>query len=212
MLTPDNLNINLQTSSATKQLCRQNQTSQVRTCFLAPTRCLPPLAPAVPHFPPISNTAIPDVHKLLRHPLSPATQQGAIHEVGTGPSLIPNWTRTDQINLYPKTRKAEPPATDRIQDIARRSLKFLHQELINRIEASNKFPPAISTTEIRAAITRYEETIEDTGKWAVCASCGRQLSISDIHSVGKNDRRLRLLGSDLDHCGQQGHTWNLCST
>mgnify|MGYP007115617004 CR=1 FL=1 len=98
-----------------------------------------------------------------------------------------------------------------MQDVTHRSLGFLHRENINRIKASNSFFPFMSTAQIRAAVTQFAESVEDTSKRAPCASCGRLLSITDIHAVGKSNCSLRLLGGEVDHCGRQGNTWNLCS-
>jgi hypothetical protein len=186
---------------------------------------LPLLAPAAPRVqqapkPPVIETscsqAAQQPHGTKRSlprlaPAAPRVQE-APNPLIIETSCDQQRTGCDQSRLYPKRKKLAPPDPNRIHYLAEQALTLLQQDLDRRVEASNAFPPHLSPAHIRSAVARYEEDIERAGKRAVCSCCGRLLHITDIHEVGKQDARLRLLRGNLDLCGRHEHTWNLCST
>lgn len=107
------------------------------------------------------------------------------------------------MRLYPKPNNQEC--------LASQALNFLRQDLLSRVEASNAFPLYLSPTHIRSAVRRYEDAIEDATNRAICTSCGSMFHVTDIHTVAKEDPRLRLLHGKLDECGKHGDAWDLCS-
>ncbi|KAJ5364728.1 uncharacterized protein N7496_010441, partial [Penicillium cataractarum] len=92
-----------------------------------------------------------------------------------------------------------------------RALCFLRDELESRAVASDTFPPEISSSNIRAAIARYEDEMCVAAKRCVCCSCGRLVPSTHIYYVDNGDPLLLPLRGSLDTCGRQDNTWNLCS-
>jgi hypothetical protein len=52
-----------------------------------------------------------------------------------------------------------------------------------RATASEAFPPDITSSHIRAAVSRYEDEISAASEKSVCCCCGRLIDAGDIYEV-----------------------------
>lgn len=63
--------------------------------------------------------------------------------------------------------------------------------------ASQEFPPEISSSHIRASISKYEDEMSADSKTSVCCSCGQLVATTDIHRLNDNSNGYHRLSARL---------------
>ena len=89
---------------------------------------------------------------------------------------------------------------------------LLENEFKRRETASQQFPPEISPSNIRFAISKYEDEMSAASERAVCCSCGSFVARGDIHEINEQDDIIQLQQSCLDHCGHHETSWDFCTS
>lgn len=122
-----------------------------------------------------------------------------------------------------KRRQSQPPPpprpTPRPQTIEsdsmsfaiNRGVDFLRKENELRVLASNIFPSAVSSSDIRLSVARFENEMALATGDTTCSSCGKIVPSTDIRRFIDGDPLLRALEGLLDSCGCNDGFWNLCS-
>lgn len=90
-------------------------------------------------------------------------------------------------------------------------LDFLRQEHASRVRASDVFPPEISSSVKREAVSRFHKNMALAARDTTCCSCGMLVALSDISRFLPGDSLLRPLEGFLDSCGSIDGFWYLCS-
>jgi hypothetical protein len=63
------------------------------------------------------------------------------------------------------------------------AVRLLEDELELREAASSQFPPAITSSVIRAAVSKYEDEMSAVSKRSVCCCCSNFAAIGDIYKI-----------------------------
>jgi hypothetical protein len=78
--------------------------------------------------------------------------------------------------------------------------------------ASQEFPPEISSSHIRSAISRYEDEMVAASERSICCSCGSFVQTRAIRKIGEEDDAIRLLEGRLDQCGHHESSYEFCTS
>src|SRR5271169_7201595 len=89
-----------------------------------------------------------------------------------------------------KQRTAEDP---RALEAVKFAISLLEEEFEQREAASEAFPPEISSTHIRTAISKYEDEISAASERSVCCSCGSFVATGDIYKIDDEDDFMRVV-------------------
>lgn len=92
------------------------------------------------------------------------------------------------LNTIPKQQSIKPPAKHTTtQEGTLKSVKlamgFLEQKFDFREAASKAFPQQITSSHIKASVSKYEDKMSAASLRSVCCSCGRFVTASDIYEV-----------------------------
>ena len=91
------------------------------------------------------------------------------------------------------------------------ALGLLEVEFKLREKASQEFPPDITSSHIRTAISKYENEMSSALNKSICSCCGRIVATTDIYKIVDSDNIVLLLQYNLDHCGHNENYWNFCT-
>src|SRR5271155_225320 len=89
-----------------------------------------------------------------------------------------------------KQRTAEDPRT---LEAVKFAIGLLEEEFEQREAASEAFPPEISSTHIRTAISKYEDEISAVSERSICCSCGSFVATGDICKIDDEDDFMRVV-------------------
>src|SRR5271155_4526417 len=89
-----------------------------------------------------------------------------------------------------KQRTAEDPRT---LEAVKFAIGLLEEEFEQREAASEAFPPEISSTHIRTAISKYEDEISAVSERSICCSCGSFVATGDIYKIDDEDDFMRVV-------------------
>ena len=92
------------------------------------------------------------------------------------------------------------------------AIGLLEEEFEQREAASEAFPPEISSTHIRTAISKYEDEISAVSERSICCSCGSFVATGDIYKIDDEDDFMLPLQGSLDDCGHYENTWGFCTS
>jgi hypothetical protein len=92
------------------------------------------------------------------------------------------------------------------------AIRLLEDEFKLRETASEAFPPRITSSQIRASVSKYEDEISAASERSVCCCCGRLIAAGDVYQI--HDEACAILPPDrtLDHCGHHENSWDFCAT
>jgi hypothetical protein len=90
---------------------------------------------------------------------------------------------------------------------------------LKRKDATAGFPPNLTAKDIRTAMRRYEQIVEDAcaAVETSCASCGEFAAKAELGSIPVDDERLRSTRFPervflLDNCGMANGSYQICQT
>lgn len=115
------------------------------------------------------------------------------------------------IPLLPKPKKLKLTECSRVQEALQRALDFLSDEFDLRQEASDIFPPEITSSSIRSSTKRYESAMLAASARSVCCSCCGFVLTSSIYKIDNGDNLIAPLRDVLDDCGRRGDIWDVCA-
>lgn len=109
--------------------------------------------------------------------------------------------------LTKERRTAEHAAAP---EAVRLAVGLLEHEFDLRKAASAAFPPEITSSHIRTAVSKYEDELSAASERLVCCSCGRFVAMSDIYEINDHADFILPLHRTLDHCGHRENSWDFC--
>ena len=119
--------------------------------------------------------------------------------------------------LQRKRRRLASPDADRVGAERPTPAQSLIDDYNTRRSATDRFPPKITSRDIREAMQRYENVIEEAcaGVEASCASCGEFSTRTTLHRIPLDDNRLHPLKStegiyQLDTCALEDASYGFC--
>ena len=110
--------------------------------------------------------------------------------------------------IRPRAKRQRVVEDTRALEAVRLAVALLEEEFKRREKASQEFPPEISSSHIRTAVSRYEDEMLAATERSICSCCGRFVSSADIYQVSDQDDRLHQM--DLDQCGFHENSWDFC--
>src|SRR5467141_658288 len=108
--------------------------------------------------------------------LCPTSSTGAV--VNGPPQLTGRRRAADESDLsHPLNKRPRLllPSVSGVQS----AVAMLRADFERRREASDQFPPVISTSVLRSCISNYERTMSTGADKAICASCGQLVASTD---------------------------------
>jgi hypothetical protein len=105
------------------------------------------------------------------------------------PALIDPGLHSDQRRRLNTSSLGDNYATEAVY----RAVHLLQDEFEHRETASQEFPPEISSSHIRASISKYEDEMSAASKTSVCCSCGQLVATTDIHRLNDNSNTIDCL-------------------
>ena len=165
----------------------------------------PPLPTALHTIQPFSTSTLPNERETLPSLANPrnARKQPVKRR---NPSLLAN----PPILSARKVKKLRREGCARTLEAINFAIGLLEDEFKLRETASQEFPPEITSSHIRTAISKYEDDMSNALKKSVCSCCGRFIATADIYKVGDSDDILLSLQYDLDPCGHNENFWDFC--
>jgi hypothetical protein len=110
-----------------------------------------------------------------------------------------------------KRRRVASPETDQLEAERPDPAQLLIDGYNARCSATTRFPPKITPQDIREAMQRYENVIEEAcpGVEASCASCGNFSARTALHRIPLYDNRLHPLKS-AEGTFLEGNSYGFC--
>jgi hypothetical protein len=113
--------------------------------------------------------------------------------------------------LHPKVKRQRIAENPRLSEAVKFAVDLLQEEFKLRKTASQDFPPDISPSHIRSAISKYEDAMTAAYTKSICCSCGGFVPTTDIRKIGeRNVDLLQPLEGHLDQCGYHDGIWDFC--
>lgn len=165
----------------------------------------PPLRTALHTIQPFSTSTLPNERETLPSLANPrnARKQPVKRR---NPSLLAN----PPILSARKVKKLRREGCARTLEAINFAIGLLEDEFKLRETASQEFPPEITSSHIRTAISKYENNMSNAQKKSICSCCGRFIATADIYKVGDSDDILLSLQHNLDPCGHNENFWDFC--
>lgn len=124
----------------------------------------------------------------------------------------------NSVNSLPEPPSTEHPAKRRrteayptAPEAVKLAVGLLEQEFKLRETASEAFPPRISSTHIRASVSKYEDEMLTASKRSVCCCCGRLIAVGDRYEIHDEAHFILPPQRTLDHCGHHQNSWDFCA-
>src|SRR5271154_2511056 len=171
---------------------RPSPTSNLPTLGPSPTSAPPTLGPSptsnLPALRPSTTSALPTGRG---NPSSSANPPIYHPPKVQGRKKRPNPSSANPPSLkVKKQRTAEDPRT---LEAVKFAIGLLEEEFEQREAASEAFPPEISSTHIRTAISKYEDEISAVSERSICCSCGSFVATGDIYKIDDEDDFMRVV-------------------
>jgi Domain of unknown function (DUF6570) len=96
-------------------------------------------------------------------------------------------------------------------EAAKLAVGLLEEEFELRVTASEAFPPSITSSHIRASVTKYEDNMSAVSERSVCCCCGRLIAAGDIYEIYDDAHFILPPQRILDRCGRHENSWDFCT-
>ena len=96
-------------------------------------------------------------------------------------------------------------------EAAKLAVGLLEEEFELRVTASEAFPPSITSSHIRASVTKYEDNMSAVSERSVCCCCGRLIAAGDIYQIYDDAHFILPPQRILDRCGRHENSWDFCT-
>jgi hypothetical protein len=96
-------------------------------------------------------------------------------------------------------------------EAAKLAVGLLEEEFELRITASKAFPLSITSSYIRASITKYEDNMSVVSERSVCCCCSKLIAAGDIYEIYDGVHFILLPQRLLDRCGRHENSWDFCT-
>ena len=139
----------------------------------------------------------------------PVAMPEKVPQAQGSPSTLPFDSLLNSLPEQAKRRRTGEyaPALDAVN----LAVGLVENEFGLRAIPSEAFPPDITLSHIRAAVSRYEDEMSATSERSVCCCCGRLIDAGDIYEVHEDARLILPLQSTFDRCGHHENSWDFCT-
>ncbi|KAH6692768.1 hypothetical protein BKA61DRAFT_714688 [Leptodontidium sp. MPI-SDFR-AT-0119] len=103
--------------------------------------------------------------------------------------------------------------TSQQQQIARVKIAIglLRDEFDLQAAASQSFPQEITSSHIRASVSKYEDEMSAASERSVCCCCGRLIATGDVYKIDDEADFTLPPQRILDRCGHHENSWDFCA-
>lgn len=139
----------------------------------------------------------------------PVAMPEKVPQAQGSPSTLPFDSLLNSLPEQAKRRRTGEyaPALDAVN----LAVGLVENEFGLRAIASEAFPPDITSSHIRAAVSRYEDEMSAASERSVCCCCGRLIHAGDIYEIHEDARLILPLQNTLDRCGHHENSWDFCT-
>jgi hypothetical protein len=151
------------------------------------------------------------------HPFHNVLDLGPVQlSQGPHPSSMPSFDQfVNSLAAPPSTelpsKRRRTVAYPTAPEAAKLAVGLLDEEFELRVTASETFPPSITSSHIRASVTKYEDNMSAVSERSVCCCCGRLIAAGDIYEIYDGAHSILPPQRILDRCGRHENSWDFCT-